>query len=64
MGYANGSGAHIVVAVLVVTTLWSDGVEVEFDVNWVGGEEVVVVVSVRQNLEVSQALSPLLGRVM
>ena len=33
MWYANGSGARIVVAMLVVTTLWSDGVEVEFDVN-------------------------------
>ena len=61
MWYADGGGAHIVVAMLMVTPLRCDGVEVEFDVNRVGGEKVVVVVSVREHLEVPQALSPLLG---
>ena len=61
MWYADGGGAHIIVAMLVVAPLWCDGVEVEFDVNRVGGEKVVVVVSVREHLEVPQALSPLLG---
>ena len=37
MGYANGSGARVKVAVLVVTPLRSEGVGVEFDVNGVGG---------------------------
>ena len=46
---------------LVVAPLWCDGVEVEFDVNRVGGEKVVVVVSVREHLEVPEALAPLLG---
>ena len=31
--YADGCGAHIVVAMLVVTALRRNGVEVEFDVN-------------------------------
>ena len=52
MWYADGGGAHIVVAMLMVTPLRCDGVEVEFDVNRVGGEKVVVVVSVREHLEV------------
>ena len=51
--YADGGGAHIIVAMFMVAPLWCDGVEVEFDVNRVGGEKVVVVVSVRKHLEVS-----------
>ena len=31
--YADGGGAHIIVAMLMVAPLWCDGVEVEFDVN-------------------------------
>ena len=59
--YADGSGAHIKVAMLMVASLWCASVEVEFDVNGVGGEKVVVVVSVREHLEVPEALAPLLG---
>ena len=47
--YADGSGAQIKVAMLMVASLWCDGVEVEFDVD---GEKVVVVVRVRKHLEV------------
>ena len=36
----------------MVASLWCNGVEVEFDVNGVRGEKVVVVVSVRKHLEV------------
>ena len=52
MWYADGGGAHIIVAMLVVAPLWCDGVEVEFDVNRVGGKKVVVVGRVRERLEV------------
>ena len=52
MWYADGGGAHIIVAMLVVAPLWCDGVEVEFDVNRGGGKKVVVVVGVREHLEV------------
>ena len=47
--YADGSGAQIKVAMLMVASLWCVGVEVEFDVD---GEKVVVVVRVRKHLEV------------
>ena len=36
------------------------GVEVEFDVGRIGGQEVVVVVGVRKDLEVLEAVAPLL----
>ena len=41
---ADASGANIKVAMLVVTAMWWNGVEVEFDVNGVLGKKVVVVV--------------------
>ena len=44
---ANSCRAHIKVAMLVVATLRFYGVELEFDVNGIGGEEVVVMVGVR-----------------
>ena len=47
VGNANSCGAHIKVAMLVVASLRLNGVEMEFDVNGIGGEEVVVVVGVR-----------------
>ena len=31
--YANGGGTHVIVAMLMVASLWCDGVEVEFDVD-------------------------------
>ena len=57
---ADGCGAHIEVAMLVVTALRLNGVEMEFDVNGVG-EEVAVVVGARQDVELAEALAPLLG---
>ena len=36
-----------------------NGVEVEFDVDRIGGEEVVVMVGVRQNVKLAKALAPL-----
>ena len=46
MGNANSCGADVEVAMLVVAAMGWVWVEVEFDVNGIGGEEVVVVVSV------------------
>ena len=45
---------------LVVASMWWLDVEVEFHVHRVRGEEVVVMVSVRQHMELAKALSPLL----
>ena len=46
MGNANGCGANIEVAMLMVAALRLVRIEVELDVNGIGGEEVVVVVCV------------------
>ena len=46
VGNANGCGAHIEVAMLMVAALRLVRIEVELDVNGIGGEEVVVVVCV------------------
>ena len=47
VGDANGCGANVEMAMLVVTTVRFMDVELELDVDRVGGEKVVVVVSVR-----------------
>ena len=57
---ANGCGADVEVAMLVVTAMWWNGVEVEFDVNGILGKKVVVVVGMGKNVELAEAVSPLL----
>ena len=46
VGDANSGGARVEVAMLVVAALGWVRVEVELDVNRIGGEEVVVMVGV------------------
>ena len=46
VGNANGCGANIEVAMLMVAALGLVGIEVELDVNGIWGEEVVVMVGV------------------
>ena len=41
MWNANGGGADVEVAMLVVTTIWWNGVEVQFDVNGILGKKVL-----------------------
>ena len=52
--------ADIEVAMLVVATVRFQDVELEFNVNRIGGEEVVVMVSVRQDVELTETFAPLL----
>ena len=58
---ANACRADVKVAVLVVAALWGSGVEIQFDINCIGGEKIVVVVRVRLDVEVLKSLAPLLG---
>ena len=58
---ADASGADIKMAVLAVAALWGGGVEVEFDIHCIGRKKIVVVVSVRLDVEVLKSLTPLLG---
>ena len=60
MGNANSCGADVEVAMLVVAAMGWVRVEVEFDVDRIGREEVVVVVSVGKNVELAETISPLL----
>ena len=60
MWNASSCGANVEMAMLVVASMWWLEVEVEFDIDRIGGEEVVVMVSVRQHMELAKALSPLL----
>ena len=46
VGDADSCGANVEVAVLVVAALGLVGIEVELDVDGIGGEEVVVAVGV------------------
>ena len=50
MGYADGCGADIEVAMLVVAALWWVRVEVEFDIDRIVGKKVVVVISIGKDL--------------
>ena len=61
VGDADAGGADIEVAMLMVTALRWEGVEIELDVNRVGGEKVVIMVCVGKHMEVLQSLAPLLG---
>ena len=45
----------------MVAALWCDGVEVEFDIDGIGGQEVVVVVGMGKHMKVLKAMAPLLG---
>ena len=47
-------------AMLVVTTLGGNGVEVEFDVDGILGKKVVVVIGMGENVELAETISPLL----
>ena len=47
-------------AMLVVTALGGNGVEVEFDVDGILGKKVVVVVGIGKDVELSETVSPLL----
>ena len=47
VGDANGCGSNVEVAMLVVATMRFEDVELELDVDRVGRDKVVVVVSVR-----------------
>ena len=58
---ANASRADVKVAMLGVAALWGGGVEVEFDIHCIGRKKIVVVVSVRLDVEVLKSLAPLLG---
>ena len=58
---ADASRADVEMAVLVVAALWGGWVEVEFDIHCIGREKVVVVVSVRLDVEVLKSLTPLLA---
>ena len=60
VGDANSCGANIEVAMLMVAALGLVGIEVGLDVDGIGGEEVVVVVGVGQNVELAEAIAPLL----
>lgn len=53
-------GTDVDMAVLVVSALGKMKVELQFDVDGIGGKEVVVVVCVREYVEKVKALSPLL----
>ena len=55
---ADASRADVKVAMLVVAAL---GGGREFDIHCVGGEKIVVVISVRLDVEVLKSLAPLLG---
>ena len=46
VGDANAGGANVKMARLMVASLWCSWVEVKFDVDCIGGEEVMVVVCV------------------
>ena len=58
---ADASRADVKVAMLVVAALGGGRVEVEFDTHCIGGEKIVVVISVRLDVEVLKSLAPLLG---
>ena len=58
---ADASGADVEVAMLVVASLGGGSVEVEFDIDCVGGEKIVVMIGVRLDVEVLKSLAPLLG---
>ena len=58
---ANGCGADVEVAMLVVTAMWWNGVEVEFDVDGILGKKVVVVVGIGKDVDLPETVSPLLG---
>ena len=60
VGNANSCRANVEVAVLVVATVRFEDVELELNVHRVGGDKVVVVVSVRQDVELAESLAPLL----
>ena len=47
-------------AMLVVTALGGNGVEMEFDVDGILGKKVVVVVGIGKDVELSETVSPLL----
>ena len=49
---ADASRADVKVAMLVVAALGGGRVEVEFDIHGIGGEKIVVVISVRLDVEV------------
>ena len=59
-GNAHSCRSHVEVAMLVVATVRLEEVELEFNVDRVGGDEVVIMVSVRQDVELSKLLAPLL----
>ena len=63
MGDANGCRADVEVAMLVVTAMWWNGVEVEFDVNGILGKKVVIVIGMGKNVELAEPISPLLRSV-
>ena len=58
---ADASGADVKVAMLVVASLGGGSVEVEFDIDCVGGEKSAVMISVRLDVEVLKSLAPWLG---
>ena len=58
---ADASRADVKVAMLVVAALGGGSVEVEFDIDCIGGEKIVVMISVRLDVEVLKSLAPLLG---
>ena len=60
VGNANGCGANIEVATLMVAALGLVRIEVELDVNGIRGEEVVVVVCVGQDVKLAETVAPLL----
>ena len=57
---ANGCRADVEVATLVVTAMWGNGAEVEFDVDGILGKKVVVVIGMGENVELAETISPLL----
>ena len=58
---ADASRTDVKVATLVVAVLGGGSVEVEFDIDCVGGEKIAVMISVRLDVEVLKSLAPLLG---
>ena len=60
MWNANGCGADVEVAMLMVATMWWNRVEVKSDVNGILGKKVVVVVGMWKNVELAETVAPLL----
>ena len=63
MGDANGCRADVEMAMLVVAAMWWNGVEVEFDVNGILGQKIVVVIGMGKNTELAEPIAPLLRSV-